>query len=153
MLQRIGIRWKLLAVVALPVLLLLTTMGYIVATNVQTYRAYANVEQLIQALDISRGVKEDLQTERRAGVNFAHTVRTASANIATQSLETATRYGTLAERAAQTGDERAAAVVADVTAALGGAPGAGMLDAQHALTITPPSAAVRQCSIADMILS
>ncbi|MDN4487604.1 ATP-binding protein [Demequina sp. SYSU T00039] len=153
MLQKVSIRWKLVAVVALPVLLLISTMGYIVFSNVQTYQTNANAQQLIETLGISRVVKEDLQTERRAGVNYAQTVQVASESLRSQTVETATLFGALAEAAGQAGSdaetaeeaqdqaERAAQVVADVTAALGGTPGEGMLDAQHALTITPPSAA------------
>lgn len=141
MLQRLGIRGKLLAVVAVPVLLLLVTMGFIVVSNVGDYRADANAQQLVQTLAESRDVKIDLQKERQAGVNFVHTIETATANLGVRELETANRYDVLAAEVDRADDPRADKVLSDVTAALGGKPGAGMLETQRALDLTPPEAA------------
>lgn len=70
MLQRLNIRGKILAVVAVPILVLLLAVGVVTINATQTLNNTRNVEQLIGVLGASRAFESDLQTERNLSVNY-----------------------------------------------------------------------------------
>lgn len=77
MLQRLGIRGKLLAVVAVPILVLIVAAGVITLGSVQDLNAARNAEQLIDTLDRARDLQAGLQDERALAANFVHSVQNA----------------------------------------------------------------------------
>ncbi|MFV0634637.1 ATP-binding protein [Demequina sp.] len=70
MLQRLGIRGKLLAVVAVPILVLVLAAGFITFGSVQDLNTARNAEQLIDTLDRARSLEDSLQAEREATANY-----------------------------------------------------------------------------------
>lgn len=74
MLQRLSIRGKILAVVAVPIIVLLLAVGVVTLSASQTLNNARNVEQLLGTLDKSRGFVQNLQTERNLSVNYVDAV-------------------------------------------------------------------------------
>lgn len=72
MLRRVGIRGRILAVVAVPALALLLVAGFVAWTSVQDFLRATESEQLVSTLGQARGLQDDLQTERRAAINYVH---------------------------------------------------------------------------------
>src|SRR6478735_1645727 len=70
MLQRLGIRGKILAVVAVPILVLLLAAGYITYAAVSALGAATNATQFVDTAQASQQFQADLNAERDAGVNF-----------------------------------------------------------------------------------
>ena len=70
MLQRLNIRGKILAVVAVPILVLLLAVGVVTLNATQTLSSTRNVEQLLDVLGASRSFEADLQAERNLSVSY-----------------------------------------------------------------------------------
>lgn len=70
MLQRLSIRGKILAVVAVPILVLLLAVGVVTLNATQTLSSTRNVEQLLDVLGASRSFEADLQAERNLSVSY-----------------------------------------------------------------------------------
>ncbi|WP_084099783.1 ATP-binding protein [Demequina sp. NBRC 110051] len=75
MLQRLGIRGKILAVVAVPILVLVLGAGFIVSGSLQTWREARDAESVLSVLGSARLLENDFQTERLAGTNFTSAVQ------------------------------------------------------------------------------
>ncbi|GMA35486.1 hypothetical protein [Demequina litorisediminis] len=75
MLQRLGIRGKILAVVAVPILVLVLAAAFITASAAQTFTAAQNSEDLIETLGQARDLQADLQQERLLSEQFSHTIQ------------------------------------------------------------------------------
>ncbi|WP_062210593.1 nitrate- and nitrite sensing domain-containing protein [Demequina oxidasica] len=74
MLQRLSIRGKILAVVAVPILVLLLAVGVVTLNATQSLNNARNVEQLLEVLGDARSFEADLQTERNLSVNYVDAV-------------------------------------------------------------------------------
>lgn len=72
MLQRLSIRGKILAVVAVPILVLLLAVGVVSVTASQSLNDAENVEQLLEVLGDAREVTADAQEERSLSVNYVN---------------------------------------------------------------------------------
>jgi len=72
MLQRLSIRGKILAVVAVPILVLLLAVGVVSLTASQSLNDAENVEQLLEVLDDAREVTDATQEERSLSVNYVN---------------------------------------------------------------------------------
>ena len=140
MLQRLGIRGKLLAVVMVPVLVLLSTVAYIGLSAIGDYRTSANAQQLVDALGEARETQDSLQLEREAALNFVHTIQDSTDKLAVARDEVTTRYDALASAAGRSEDPRAEGILSAATEAVGGS-GDAMLAAPRAVSLTPASAA------------
>jgi signal transduction histidine kinase len=70
MLQRLGIRGKILAVVAVPILVLMLAAGFVTYGATQDLNEAQRVEGLLETLDTGRELARDLQEERFLGVNY-----------------------------------------------------------------------------------
>lgn len=140
MLQRLGIRGKLLAVVMVPVLVLLSTVAYIGLSAIGDYRTSANAQQLVDTLGEARETQDSLQLEREAALNFVHTIQDSTEKLAVARDEVATRYDALASAAGRSEDPRAEGILAAATEAVGGT-GDAMLAEPRAVSLTPASAA------------
>ncbi|WP_084079385.1 ATP-binding protein [Demequina sp. NBRC 110057] len=75
MLQRLGIRGKILAVVAVPILVLVLAAAFITASAAQTFTSAQNSEDLIATLGQARELETDLQEERLLSEQFSHTIQ------------------------------------------------------------------------------
>ncbi|WP_084128563.1 ATP-binding protein [Demequina sp. NBRC 110055] len=75
MLQRLGIRGKILAVVAVPILVLVLGAGFIVSGSLQTWREARDAESVLSVLGSARLLENDFQDERLAGTNFTSAVQ------------------------------------------------------------------------------
>ncbi|WP_062467340.1 ATP-binding protein [Demequina maris] len=137
MLQRLGIRGKLLAVVMVPVLVLVSAVTYITLSAVNDYTENSNAERLIDTLGQARETEADLQDERSAALSFVHLIQDTTTKLTAAAEETSTRYATLAKDVAGSDDERADEILADVDSALGGS-GASMLADARSVAITAP---------------
>ncbi|WP_082227281.1 sensor histidine kinase [Demequina rhizosphaerae] len=137
MLQRLGIRGKLLAVVMVPVLVLVSAVSYITLSAVNDYSENSNAERLIDALGQARETEADLQDERTAALRFVHVLQDTTTKLTAAREEVAVRYATLADAVAGSEDDRADAVLASVDDALGGT-GASTLADARALEISAP---------------
>lgn len=72
MLQRLSIRGKILAVVAVPILVLLLAVGVVTWNAAQSLSSTRNVEQLLGVIGAGRNFTDDLQTERNLSVNYVN---------------------------------------------------------------------------------
>ncbi|MDN4476005.1 HAMP domain-containing protein [Demequina sp. SYSU T00192] len=137
MLQRLGIRGKLLAVVMVPVLVLVSAVSYITLSAVNDYSENSNAERLIDALGQARETEADLQDERTAALRFVHILQDTTTKLGAAREEVAARYATLADAVARSEDDDADAVLASVDAALGGSDASMLADARS-LEISAP---------------
>src|SRR6188768_2350469 len=70
MLQRLGIRGKILAVVAVPIIVLLLATGFITLTAANALGDATNAQQLVASAQTSKAFQESFRAERDAGTNF-----------------------------------------------------------------------------------
>ncbi|WP_156159155.1 ATP-binding protein, partial [Demequina gelatinilytica] len=98
MLQRLGIRGKLLAVVMVPILVLLSAVSYITLSAASDYRENSNAEKLVDTLSEARETEALIQDERSAALNFVHLIQDTQEKLAEARADVEYRYGTLAER-------------------------------------------------------
>src|SRR5690554_8005228 len=101
MLQRLSIRGKLLAVVAVPILVLIVAAGVITLGSVQDLNSARNAEQLVDTLDRARALQDDLQTERSLAANFVHTVQAGESDLRTAYNVTESALDDIATRLAE----------------------------------------------------
>src|SRR5690625_4765222 len=78
MLRRLGIRWKILAILAVPIAVLTAGALLISLTAVDDYRATRQVANLIAAAEDMRSVVEALQHERYASMRWIKNPQSAS---------------------------------------------------------------------------
>ena len=72
MLQRLGIRGKILAVVAVPIIVLLLAAGFVTFNAVGDLRSSRETEQLLTFVDDSGTLVAALQDERFIAANYDH---------------------------------------------------------------------------------
>ncbi|WP_062465319.1 ATP-binding protein [Demequina soli] len=137
MLQRLGIRGKLLAVVMVPILVLVGSVAYITLTAASSYRANSNAEKLIDALGEARVTEADLQEERTAALNYVHLVQNTQQRLDDARAEVATRYDTLVQAVDRADSTTADSLLRFTDQRLGGS-GADMLPEPRALQVTAP---------------
>ena len=80
MLQRLGIRGKILAVVAVPVLVLLLAAGYITLQATNALGAATNAQQLVATANAAKPFQAAFNVERDAAANFVNTFAGYSSN-------------------------------------------------------------------------
>ena len=138
MLQRLGIRGKLLAVVAVPILVLIVAAGIITLGSVQDLNSARNAEELIDTLDRARDLQADLQDERLLAANFVHVVQDTQGGLREAYDSTASAVDDIAERLAEPDVENPEDIQAAVDAALSRA-GNQILVAERSLSISEPT--------------
>jgi len=85
MLQRLGIRGKILAVVAVPVLVLLLAAGYITLQATNALGAATNAQQLVATANAAKPFQTAFNIERDAAAHFVNTFASySSSRIAAQ---------------------------------------------------------------------
>src|SRR5690554_3842735 len=136
MLQRLSIRGKLLAVVAVPILVLIVAAGVITLGSVQDLNSARNAEELVDTLDRARAVQADLQTERRLAANFVHTVQDGDSALRAAYDLTASALDDIAARLAEPDVDNPGEIQDAVDAALSRT-GGEMLTAERALSTSP----------------
>lgn len=136
MLQRLGIRGKLLAVVAVPILVLIVAAGVITLGSVQDLNAARNAEQLVDTLDRARELQADLQEERAVSANFVHAVQDGESKLRAARGLTESALDDIAERLADPEISNPQEIQDAVDAALSRS-GDQILAAERALAITP----------------
>src|SRR5690554_2224463 len=138
MLQRLGIRGKLLAVVAVPILVLIVAAGVITLGSVQDLNAARNAEELIDTLDRARDLQADLQTERALAANFVHAVQNGESNLRTAYQTTSSALDDLAVRLAEPDIENPEEIQAAIDAALSRS-GNQILAVERTASTSPPT--------------
>ncbi|WP_062318674.1 sensor histidine kinase [Demequina maris] len=119
MLQRLGIRGKLLAVVMVPVLVLVSAVTYITLSAVNDYTENSNAERLIDTLGQARETEADLQDERSAALSYVHLIQDSSGKMAAAREEIEPLYLAILDEVDLIEDDRAAAALAELDAVLG----------------------------------
>ncbi|MDE0572020.1 ATP-binding protein [Demequina sp. B12] len=83
MLDRLGIRGKVLAVVAVPILVLILAAGVIVWQAAQSLGQARDAERVLDVLGTIQEVQTDFQNERWAATNFVHSVQDGESKLET----------------------------------------------------------------------
>ncbi|GIG54023.1 sensor histidine kinase [Demequina activiva] len=140
MLQRLGIRGKILAVVAVPILVLVLAAGFITYGASQDLSAARNSEQLVDTLDAARTLEANLQDERYAAINFVHIIQDTRSKLVVGQNDTEDALADTVARIQEVEGEDAGPIIADLYAALG----VTSLDDplfpnERSLSITPPT--------------
>lgn len=136
MLQRLGIRGKLLAVVAVPILVLIVAAGVITLGSVQDLNLARNAEQLVGTLDRARELQADLQDERAVSANFVHSVQDGESKLRAARDLTESALDDIAERLADPEISNPQQIQDAVDAALSRS-GDQILTAERTLAISP----------------
>ena len=136
MLQRLGIRGKLLAVVAVPILVLIVAAGVITLGSVQDLNSARNAEQLVDTLDRARDLQSDLQEERSLAANFVHSVQDGESKLRAARELTESALDDIAERLAEPEFDNPQEIQDAVDAALSRS-GDEILTAERALAVSP----------------
>ncbi|PKQ27153.1 MAG: hypothetical protein CVT64_01540 [Actinobacteria bacterium HGW-Actinobacteria-4] len=121
MLQRLGIRGKILAVVAVPIMVLVLAAGLVTLQATRDLSRAQNVEQLLDVIDAAATLTNDLQDERWNAVNYLHSYITFSSRVSSAVVQLNDTLGALDEQAETSA--AVAAVVNDVRAILEGGAG------------------------------
>src|SRR4051794_10654394 len=82
MLQRLGIRGKILAVVAVPIIVLLFAAGYIPLQATAALRVASNAQQLVATAQASQPFQAAFAAERDSAANYVDTFSTGQAQRA-----------------------------------------------------------------------
>lgn len=137
MLRRLGIRGKILAVVAVPILVLVLAAGFVTINAFSDLQSAQNASQLIDTLDAAGDLETDLQTERRAAMSYTSILQTGQTNLS--AAETATGAALVALQTTVNAADSAAgdALLEDVEAVLGGSTLNEILSEERALEIVP----------------
>ncbi|MFN3866781.1 MAG: nitrate- and nitrite sensing domain-containing protein, partial [Demequina sp.] len=138
MLQRLGIRGKLLAVVAVPILVLVLAAGFITFGSLQDLNTARNSEQLIDTLDGARDLQAHLQDERYATANFVHVIRDTQDKLDDAYSFTETALSEIERRVAASGAEDPGAILAQVDDAIS-RQGTSFMVEERALDLLPPT--------------
>ncbi|MFW2512534.1 ATP-binding protein [Demequina sp. SO4-13] len=145
MLQRLGIRGKLLAVVAVPILVLVLAAGFITFGSVQDLSAARNTSALVDTLAEARSLESVLQEERRAAINFVSSEDDGSDALTAAISATGwalTDVGAAIDAFepapdAEEQDDRAAQLREQVVGVLGSTENAAILEAERAVEVVP----------------
>lgn len=139
MLRRLGIRGKILAVVAVPILVLVLAAGFVTINAFSDLQSAQNASQLIDTLDAAGDLETDLQTERRAAMSYTSIVQTGRTNLS--DAESATGAALVALQTTVNSADTAAgyALLEEVEAILGGSTFNDILSDERALEIVPAS--------------
>ncbi|WP_169746712.1 HAMP domain-containing histidine kinase [Demequina silvatica] len=137
MLQRLGIRGKLLAVVMVPVLVLVAAVAYISVTASRSYSSSSNAERLVDTLGQARETEGDLQTERTAALTYVHVIQDTNSKLVDAQDEVTRRWDTLASEVDKLDSPAADSLLAFAADQLGGA-GADMLPEARAVKMSAP---------------
>jgi len=87
MLQRLGVRGKILATVAVPILVLLLAAGYITLSAMTSLTRAENAQQLVATARVTKPFQTALNTERAAGAHYVDTFSTYNARrVAAQGI-------------------------------------------------------------------
>ena len=135
MLQGLGIRGKLLAVVAFPTIVLLLAASFVVFGAVTDQSSARNTEQLVTLVETGAAMVEDIQTERGDALNYV--------SATSDGLEKSSTAGTAVDitvatiTAAAAADPAYAAVASAISAAVSGVGGEDGLDTYREITTVP----------------
>ncbi|WP_084104558.1 ATP-binding protein [Demequina sp. NBRC 110056] len=140
MLQRLGIRGKILAVVAVPILVLVLAAVFITFGAAQDLSTARNAEKLVETLDTARTLESDLQDERYSSVTYVNVIQDSSSKLVQGRVATDEALATLVADLQASGADDANDLVAATYAALGvtGAEDPLFVD-QRALALGPPT--------------
>ena len=101
MLQRLGIRGKILAVVAVPMLVLLLAAGYITLQATNALGVASNSQQLVATAEASQPFQAAFNVERDAAANYVDTFSKGQAGRTEQQSATQTSMQQLEPRDAE----------------------------------------------------
>jgi len=132
MLQRLGIRGKLLAVVAVPTIVLLLAASFVVFNAVVDQSSARNTEQLVTLVQDGASMVEDVQAERSNVSNYLRAVADGEAKTVTASASVNTTVAAITKAAAE--DPSYAAAANAIAAAVQGAGGEDGLDTYRQIT-------------------
>lgn len=135
MLQRLGVRGKLLAVLAVPVLVLLLTSFFVIQSAFVAFQNASNAAQLVNALEDAAVADSALDAERTAAFNFSDTITQGPASYQAAVDDLDLRLSNLEARVAESSDPASQQTLEQVYALLG-AQGA-VLDYERSLDIAP----------------
>ncbi len=135
MLQGLGIRGKLLGVVAVPTVLLLLAASFVVFSASTTYTAGRNTSQLVDVVRSGSALVEQVQAERATVSNYLRAV--IDGDNKTSAARAAVNSSVATISAAGENDPAYAAVAQAVVAAVNGTAGAEGLDAYRQITEVP----------------
>ncbi|WP_061963130.1 sensor histidine kinase [Demequina aurantiaca] len=119
MLQRLSIRGKILAVVAVPILVLLLAVGVVTLNATQSLNNARNVEQLLGVLGDARSFGADLQTERNLSVNYVDAVAVGESKRADAEQATNSAVATLQTDVAENPTPEGEAALSQINKAIG----------------------------------
>lgn len=137
MLQRLGIRGKLLAVVAVPTIVLLLAASFVVFNASVDQSAARNTAQLVEVVQSGSQLVEQVQAERATVSNYLRGVIDGESKSSAARAEVDAAVATIS--AAGANDPAYAAVAQAVVAAVNGATGADGLDAYRKIATVPPA--------------
>jgi len=80
MFGRLGVREKILAVVAVPILVLVLAAGAVTVSAARTWESARNVTQLLTVIGAATDLSEALQNERGDSANFVHAYAVTDTN-------------------------------------------------------------------------
>lgn len=135
MLQRLGIRGKLLAVVAVPMVVLLLAASFVVFTATVNQSSARNTEQLVGLVRDGASMLQDVQAERGNVLNYLSATSDGLATSSTAGKAVDNTVATITTAAAE--DPAYAAVVSAISAAVTGAGGQDGLDTYREITNVP----------------
>lgn len=136
MLQRLSIRGKLLAVVAVPTIVLLLATAIVAWNAATSFSSARNVTQLVDTVDEAAPLVEDLEAERATVSRYLRSLTDGNAKYQTARTNVRT---TVAQIQNSVAEQPAFAPIADaVTAAVNGPDGQQGLDAAREIATVPP---------------
>ncbi len=135
MLQRLGIRGKLLVVVAVPTIVLLLAASFLVFNAAVEQSSARNTAQLVDVVQSGSLLAEGVQGERAAVANYLRALIDGDSKTSAARADVDTTLATITE--AGEADPTYAAVAQAVVAAVNGAGGAEGLNAYREITAAP----------------
>ncbi|WP_061961389.1 ATP-binding protein [Demequina flava] len=147
MLDRFGIRGKVLAVVAVPILVLILAAGFIVAQSAQSLSQARDAERVLDVLTSIHAVQDDFQAERWNSTNFVHSLQDgqnklsdgyASTDTALEDIQ-ADLDALAAEPEVTAEGPSVEEITAEINSAIGRSDSGDYLLAQRSVTIGAPT--------------
>ncbi|MCB2413689.1 nitrate- and nitrite sensing domain-containing protein [Demequina sp. TTPB684] len=136
MLQRLGIRGKLLAVVAVPTIVLLLAASFVVLNAAATYNAGRNTSQLVESVQTGTPLVVALQEERALVASYLRAISDGEADRITSRTNVNTTVAAL--RKAGEDDPSFAPIANAIQAAMDGANGQGGIESARAIAVVEP---------------
>ncbi|WP_291378905.1 nitrate- and nitrite sensing domain-containing protein [Demequina sp.] len=136
MLQRLGIRGKLLAVVAVPTIVLLLAATFVVLNAASAYNAGRNTSQLVEVVDVGTPLVVAIQEERALGSAYLRAISDGQADWVTSRTNVNTTLATL--RQAGQNDPAFAPIANRIQAAIDGLDGQEGLESARTVVELEP---------------